>query len=558
MPLTPDQWATVKEIVASALELTADRRQQFVRTRCQGDDAVLLEAASLLEHAGDLSEASRPLKNRYSLLSELGRGGFAVTYLALDQDLHNRRVVVKMLSNANAEPYVYRKFEEEIRALSLLEHPNIINPLDCGRTEKGTPFLVMQFAEGETLRNLIRKGPISRQNIAAIVKQVGSALAFVHQNGMIHRDVKPENIIIQFFADGRLHVRLIDFGIASTTAPRGDTATRIVGSLRYMAPEQFHGQVGPASDVFAFGVLIYELLTGKPPFDSDNPLEIMEWQRTGRLTPPSKQVSELNPRVDSLLAAALSRESIRRPTDVSSFSREVADSLAQLHRSSSRADKKMFVSVGLAALLVATLVTVFEAYRSRSVLTQVPASRKTVEVEPIRPLSAAISPALQIRFERKNTSAEVPISREGILEMSFHDRFRLHVQSRSEGHFYVFSRSLESADLHILFPTPTTNQGRSLMAADGRLTIPSSNWFTFDETPGTETLILIWSTMPDPVFEDARKWANPTDRGAIPIGPAASRVLQMVAGSNLLRATDSEFQLPGKEEACGWLTLRHK
>ena len=124
------------------------------------------------------------------------RGGFAITYLASDQQLHDRRVVVKMLTNTQSDDYLQRKFEEEIFALSRLVHPNIVMPLDSGRTSANQSFFVMQFVEGKTLRELIKSGTLTLRTAIEITKQLGDALAFAHSNGVVHRDVKDRKSVV--------------------------------------------------------------------------------------------------------------------------------------------------------------------------------------------------------------------------------------------------------------------------------------------------------------------------------------------------------------------------
>src|SRR5689334_19183283 len=210
------------------------------------------------------------LTGRYAIERELGRGGFGVVYLARDLQLHAKPVVVKclMLAAGQASDWVARKFDEEINALAAIDHPGVVRISDAGKTENGVPFLVMDYIEGITLRALMRSEELDLRRIAGLVRQIGSALAAAHANGIIHRDLKPENIMIQTLASGEDHVRLIDFGIASfKDATRAATTgeTMVAGTAQYMAPEQFVGRPSTASDVWALGVITYELLTRKFP-----------------------------------------------------------------------------------------------------------------------------------------------------------------------------------------------------------------------------------------------------------------------------------------------------
>ena len=207
---------------------------------------------------------------RYAIDSELGRGGFGVVYLARDLQLHAKPVVIKCLLLGSGQPvdWVMRKFEEEINALAAIDHPGVVRISDAGKTASNVPYLVMDYIEGVTLRALMGREELDLRRVAGVVRQIASALTAAHANGIIHRDLKPENVMIQTLASGEDHVRLIDFGIASfKAATRAATTgeTMVAGTAQYMAPEQFRGQPSTASDVYALGVITYELITRRYP-----------------------------------------------------------------------------------------------------------------------------------------------------------------------------------------------------------------------------------------------------------------------------------------------------
>ena len=293
MPLTPDNWRRVKEVVSDALEFAPEARRDFVASQCADDPELLLEIESLLAaddpQTPDLESDLLPsiqnigplVKGRYAVQKKLEQGGFSTTYLAVDGQLNDRRVVIKVMDSLNREPYLVRKFQEELAALSCLEHPNIIAPLDSGQLSDGSQFIVMQFAEGKTLRMILADGLVPLPRAANILLQLGRTLSFIHARKMYHRDLKPENVIVQTFADGNDHVRLIDFGIASIVDETTSTTTRVIGTLNYMAPEQLSGEVSAASDLYSLGVLAYELITGSRPFNSASPSSLSTCSGTG-------------------------------------------------------------------------------------------------------------------------------------------------------------------------------------------------------------------------------------------------------------------------------------
>ena len=209
-------------------------------------------------------------KNRYLIERELGRGGFGVVFLARDKQLLSKPVVIKLLHDGSSpDTYFQKKFQQEIEAMARIDHPGVVGVLDTGETPDHQPFLVMQFVEGVTLRTLIHPGGMEFRQAARILRQVGQALSAAHDKGVFHRDLKPENIMVQSLGEGEIQVKLIDFGIASVRDSQvvggQPQASKVVGTLAYMAPEQVMGQATGSSDIYALGVIAYEMLTGQRP-----------------------------------------------------------------------------------------------------------------------------------------------------------------------------------------------------------------------------------------------------------------------------------------------------
>ncbi len=202
----------------------------------------------------------------YELLHEIAHGGMGVVYKARQVSL-NRVVAVKMILRGNlASNEDIERFTREAKAVAKLTHPQIVVIHDVGRCDDQY-FYSMEFVEGRSLADVIRSGPVSGRKAAEYVEQVARAIHFAHQNGVVHRDVKPSNVLV----DDRGRARVTDFGLAKHV-DRGDDLTltgQIVGTPAYMAPEQItnrRGEIGPACDIYGMGALLYELLTGRPPF----------------------------------------------------------------------------------------------------------------------------------------------------------------------------------------------------------------------------------------------------------------------------------------------------
>ena len=219
----------------------------------------------------------RVLDGRYHVDARLARGGMASVYLATDTRLE-RRVAVKVMHPALADDEAFvARFIREARAAAALSHPNVVAVFDQG-ADGDTVFLVMEYVAGHTLRDVLRThGRLSPAQALAVLEPVVAALAAAHRAGLVHRDVKPENVLIANHGHEGAQVKVADFGLARAIAEAHltSTSTVLIGTASYLAPEQVSRGVADArADVYAAGVMLYELLTGTPPFRGDTPLAI--------------------------------------------------------------------------------------------------------------------------------------------------------------------------------------------------------------------------------------------------------------------------------------------
>jgi beta-lactam-binding protein with PASTA domain/tRNA A-37 threonylcarbamoyl transferase component Bud32 len=240
---------------------------------------------------------------RYRILRKLGSGGMANVYLAEDEDL-GRRVAIKILNDryANDELFIER-FRREAKSAAALSHPNIVSIYDRGEAE-GTYYIAMEVIEGRSLKELIlTRGPLPIGQAIAYTFEILDALRFAHRHGIIHRDVKPHNILI-----GGERLKVTDFGIARAGASQMTEAGSIMGTAQYLSPEQARGApVTASSDLYSVGIVLYEMLTGKVPFSGDSAIEIAMKHLNEVPKPPSKVRPEIPEDLDQVVLRALAK-----------------------------------------------------------------------------------------------------------------------------------------------------------------------------------------------------------------------------------------------------------
>jgi serine/threonine protein kinase len=283
----------------------------------------------------------RLLEGRYRILDRIARGGMSTVYAAVDERL-DRRVAVKVMSSAlSADPAFTDRFAREARAAARLAHVNAVAVYDQGHdTAPGSHhvFLVMELVKGRTLRDLIRervsdRGRFTAAEAISIMEPVLSALSAAHRAGLVHRDVKPENILL---SDDGL-VKVADFGLArAIDADAASTRTGLMmGTVAYCAPEQIvHGRCDQRSDVYSAAIVLFELLTGAPPYQGDSAMSVAYQHVHSRVPAPSSRIKQrpsgIPTLIDEIVVAATDSDPTGRPADASAFLAEIADARAQL------------------------------------------------------------------------------------------------------------------------------------------------------------------------------------------------------------------------------------
>ena len=249
--------------------------------------------------------------------------------------LHDKPVVVKVLLERSArDQWVLQKFLQEKEALARVDHPGVVGILDTGDLPSRKPYLVMQFIDGISLREAIKETPegMDLQRLASIARQIGSALNAVHSKGIYHRDLKPENIMLQPLGRGTEQVKIVDFGIAkikeSVIAPSTVTGEATAGTIIYMSPEQLHGmKVTAASDIYSFGVIVYEMVTGRRPFNPSTIAHLSDLQRQGIRVKPTDLRPQLPVEAENAILKALSLDPKDRHQHAADFGEAIASAL---------------------------------------------------------------------------------------------------------------------------------------------------------------------------------------------------------------------------------------
>lgn len=326
--------------VADTLSHLSSAQQRAAADRAQ---ATFLAEPELLSEGTFVSD-------RYRVLGLLGRGGMGTVFEVEHLQLGKRFALKVLRADLRRDAALVALFVCEQQLLAALQSEHVVSVLDSGKLEDGRPYFVMERLHGEDLRSLLeRAGPLPVGRAVNIALVVCQALQMVHSSGVVHRDLKPENLFIARGDDGRDVVKLLDFGVAKRGPQRDAFPGTLVGTVRYMAPEQIcNGAVGPQADIFAIGVILYECLAGKRPFQADT-LERTLFAIMNQEPPTLEQVrAGLPPALSRTVQRALAKRPEDRYESVVTLGEELARCLSPLAVSSPRAPVRA-VSRALAA-----------------------------------------------------------------------------------------------------------------------------------------------------------------------------------------------------------------
>ena len=580
--MTPERWQQISRIFNKAISLDGEERTAFVADECGVDQSLRSEvdkliaahhnasaekfigglaaeaAAPLLLNDDDLVPSSKVLADgqqfgSYEILESLGVGGMGEVYLARDSRL-GRTVGLKVLTlEVSRDERRMNRFRQEAKVASSLNQANILTVFEFGEVE-GLTFLATEFIDGETLRDHLHKKQLKLGEILDIGIQVLAALDAAHEAHIVHRDMKPENVMIRH----RDHVvKVLDFGLAKVAekskkgeASEAATAVKtapgtIVGTINYLSPEQARGdEVDERTDIWSTGVMMYEMIAGTVPFSgatsSHTIVQILEkdpvpLSKLGSAPPELERIVEkalaksLDERYQTAKDMLIDLRSLKKRIDV-----EVEIQRTASHTTSIAANqteevdprKKRVLLIALLGMAIVTAgifgISMWRASRDRSNASSTPPAAPAPVSE--RTLTYWIT--VQKFRDKKPFKEPFTIPREMIFEEDY--QIRLSFSSPQAGHLYILNEgpvATSAPEFNVVFPSSTANKGSSLIAAGQVTQIPESSWLKFDAQQGTEKLWLIFSEDVVPELESLKEFASRQTQGLI-TDPAANKVVQ--------------------------------
>ena len=580
--MTPDRWKQISRIFNKAISLDDEERTAFVAEECGDNDSLRSEVEKLIAaHSnataekfigGLAAEAAAPLIlsdddpepspkvltdgqqfGSYEILESLGVGGMGEVYLARDSRL-GRTVALKVLTlEVSRDERRMQRFRQEAKVASSLNQPNILTVFEFGEVE-GLTFLAAEFIDGETLRDHLHKQHLKLGEILDIGIQVLAALDAAHEAHIVHRDMKPENVMIRH----RDHVvKVLDFGLAKVAekskkgeASEAATAFKtapgtIVGTINYLSPEQARGdEVDERTDMWSTGVMLYEMIAGRVPFSgatsSHTIVQILEkdpvpLSKLGSTPPELDRIVEkamaksLDERYQTAKDMLIDLRSLKKRIDVEveiqrTASHTTSISPVNTQELGREASKKQALVIALIGMVIVT-AAIFGVNKWRS-------SRARSNVPPTTPVSAPVSELtltywITVQKFRDKKPFQEPFTIPG--EMIFEEDYqiRLSFSSPQKGYLYILNEGpvvTSAPEFNVVFPSSTANNGSSLINAGQVTQIPEQSWLKFDSQQGTEKLWLVFSEAVVPELESLKEFAGRQTQGLI-TDPARNKVV---------------------------------
>lgn len=537
--------------------LAADNNQSILESDSVFSLAVLLTNKNLDVTEVHLASFSTSLigtilENRYLITEKIGEGGMGFVFKAEDKKLTNRAVVVKFLKPEMInQEYLLTKFRHEMESLARVKGEGVIDIYDVGSLNE-IPYIVTEYFDGVSLDKIMKPEGLPFREVAEIILKIGRALTEVHQTGIIHRDLKPSNIMIKY-SSNEIIIKIIDFGVArvedSVISPLTTQFGRVLGTVYYVSPEQFLGtdNLTSTTDIYSLGIISYEMLTGKRPFEPTSIMQLTEMHRKGVAVNPKILRPEISDETQNKLLKALSYEPQTRYQSAADFGNQLSESLLLTENSngaitvnddlkawkvnvnSGKNDSKniktprsvfrskLFWTLGLSGLLLlsvlgfSSLFFLTKFYKKTQVitLTQVNSnSNNSVLATNLREFKYS----LLVQPTEKNREPFVASPMQTFLNGW---RFRMQFSSSKTGYLYLINENLDkegSPSLTILFPDSRLNDGKAQILANQPFI---TNQYEFANKPGVEKFWIIWSAEAVSELEAVKNLVNPRDLGMI-------------------------------------------
>ncbi len=593
---TPESMQQLEELFHEAVRLGPRERADFMARLREAKPELVAAVESLIAaHEGPDSFLDSPayeaaveliadappalvvgqVVGRYQAIAPLGKGGMGEVYLASDTQL-DRKVALKLLpAGLTSDKDRLRRFIQEAKAASSLNHPNIITIHEIGQAD-GAHFIATEFIDGQTLRHRLAHTRMGLPDILDVSIQAAGALHAAHSAGIVHRDIKPENIMLR--PDG--YVKVLDFGLAKLTEKSRqtnptdsaiDTKVKaytepgtVMGTVNYMSPEQARGHVMDArTDVFSLGVVMYEMAAGRMAFAGGTAVDTLVSILEKEPPPLDLCAPGVPPEFQRIISKALRKDrEVRYQTskdlliDLKSLKEELAFE-EKLERSNpphssggasatpaateAAATDQRGASVGEGAATAARSAQT-KANRSRRAVTVALAvvvlaglaigaamlwprggSSPVISAPASAPATAAeraVSYWITVQKYRGGKAYQEPFRLRDHINFEKDYRIRLHITSTQSGRLYLLNEGPpagadQTPTFNVLFPSETANNGSALLRENQQIQIPQQSWFQFDEQQGTEKIWLVWAEKDVPEMEAVKGFANPRDRGVV-------------------------------------------
>jgi protein kinase-like protein/uncharacterized protein DUF4384 len=620
--ISPERWREIKPLLESALELKEGDRRAFLDKACAGDQSLRRDVDSFIaasEQAGDFmdkpafEEAARMLADevitgkrphsattliddqqnftlapgaildgRYLIERELEPGGIGQVFAARNLKLPGSpQVVIKVLREQTLERedhgWFEKKFRAEIEALSRINHPGVVSALDAGQMLNGRTYFVMQYVPGRTLRSVMTPRGMNPKRAADLLRKIAQALDAAHEQCVIHRDLKPANIMLQT-AGREEYIKIIDFGIATvleTTSDPMPIQTKAIGTLPYMAPEQFQGRPAAASDIFALGVIVFEMVTGQLPFNADSTDQQIELQRAGVEEKLRELRAELSESARAVILKAIAFEVSDRYRAACEFSEAFDRALAEPDRlalvqttqgapeirlpAAPRRRRPPLIAALIAALIALSAAAAVGTVAWRRLGPSRPGTPVGAGANSPAPAERSLSYSLEARKNPKRYPGNQPFTPPIDSVFKAGDQVRLRLSGQQAGYLYVINEGPERAndlpDFVVMFPYAG---GSAQVAANQQILIPTpsdnpeTDWFEFNEELGVEKIWLIWSERSVAEMEAIKDLANQQDSGLVSDPDQIRRVAMYLKA---IAETGAEVE---KDEMGRWMKLKGK